>query len=65
MAADREKLRLFMQRKRELAKDSLKRQEQEIEQRKEVIKQRLLALEMKRREAYVSLRKKKKKTFQI
>ena len=43
-----------MQMKRDKAKEKAKKAEEDMERRKEAIKQRLLALEMKRREAYVS-----------
>lgn len=56
--ADREKVRRFMQKKREASKESLRRQQREIEAKKEAVKERLLALEMTRRETYVRYRKK-------
>ena len=52
---DRDKVVKFMQLKKQKAKEQVKKQEEEMAKRKETIKQRLLALEMKRREQYVSV----------
>ena len=52
---DRDKVVKFMQLKKQKAKEQVKKQEEEMAKRKETIKQRLLALEMKRREHYVSI----------
>lgn len=51
---DGDKIREFMQQRRDKAKEEAKRAEREMEERKAVIKQRLLDLEIKRREEYVS-----------